>query len=701
MSAKVRLFGKNERLSFTTRRKSLKNRRRNTVHYENQSWIESANTNLDTFNVKSEESLLKSLPPSPLEVAVKTIRQGENAQVFRDSKPGTRFRDIVREFLIAIKRGAANVDQDQSKTGFCEIGAIEDGMTFNANLYRAGASGAAGLAKKARHIFEKSYWKRTDDDIDVLYPIVDHLKYFENFSVSAKRELARVVGFQTYENDRVIIKEGHKGTFIYFIVSGSVSVSVSYSDKNSDEVKSMVVAKLPPGTSFGELALIQDCTRSATVTCIGTSEFLTINKNELEIAQKRSYEKEIKERQSIISSSKYFKGWTDNEIDLAVLNSKVLTYEKDQIILGNLTWDPPEFFYLLINGHCKIIKKLMVGETRSHIRPTQKQLKFVNSETEIGPEQTLASRLLDIGSLNEGELFCCGEDLKSTYVLACSKVRCLVISGYILDTFDRMARTSGNIEAYTTNRLKDEAANHVMSDEEAFDSWMINVRWNTYKKKLVRAATSNSKRRSNQNMLPKKSLKQRVTIENPVIGRSPMSQTNFKALAELRKQYSAEKYQKLLKTLKMQLHESEENVFENMLYQIKDNSLEEPLVPMSEEVEMLRRSFIGGITNTLVRSSMDIKATEELTFMNNDMANTSLFDLVVEEQRSSIPKKSKVQLRKSNLSCEGEKTISVPSDYNKKLLKTASKKSTIRKSDGAKESFDLQSKSRDSKQKKR
>ena len=43
-----------------------------------------------------------------------------------------------------------------------------------------------------------------------------------------------------------------------------------------------------------------------------------------------------------------------------------------------------------------------------------------------------------IGSLNEGELFCCGEDLKSTYVLACSKVRCLVISGYILDTFDRM-----------------------------------------------------------------------------------------------------------------------------------------------------------------------------------------------------------------------------------------------------------------------
>ena len=39
----------------------------------------------------------------------------------------------------------------------------------------------------------------------------------------------------------------------------------------------------------------------------------------------------------------------------------------------------------------------MVGETRSHIRPTQMQLKFVDESTEIGPEQNLASRLLDIG----------------------------------------------------------------------------------------------------------------------------------------------------------------------------------------------------------------------------------------------------------------------------------------------------------------
>lgn len=45
-------------------------------------------------------------------------------------------------------------------------------------------------------------------------------------------------------------------------------------------------------------------------------------------------------------------------------------------------------------------------------------------------------------------------------------------------------------------------------------------------------------------MLPKKILKQKVIIENPVIGINPMPQTNFKALAELRQQYSAEKYQK-------------------------------------------------------------------------------------------------------------------------------------------------------------
>lgn len=148
---------------------------------------------------------------------------------------------------------------------------------------------------------------------------------------------------------------------------------------------------------------------------------------------------------------------------------------------------------------------------------------------------------------------------------------------------------------------------------------------------------------------------------------------------------------RLLKTLKMQLHESEQNMFESLLYQIKDSCLELPLLPMSEEVEMLKKSFNGGVSKTLLRASIELNASDQLSFVNNDVPNTSLFDLVVDEQRSTV-----VQLpRKSKLSCEGDRKISVPADYNKKLVRSGSKKSTVRKSAGA--SFDAQSKLRDSK----
>ena len=123
----------------------------------------------------------------------------------------------------------------------------------------------------------------------------------------------------------------------------------------------------------------------------------------------------------------------------------------------------------------------------------------------------------------------------------------------------------------------------------------------------------------------------------------------------------------------MQLHESEENMFECMLHQINDNNLEEPLVPISEEIELLRRSFTGGIRQTLVKSSIDVP-TEEITTMKKDMMSASLFDLVFEEQRCSITN-SKMQLRKSRLSVEGEKKISIPNNYNKKLLKNSITKS--------------------------
>ena len=51
-----------------------------------------------------------------------------------------------------------------------------------------------------------------------------------------------------------------------------------------------------------------------------------------------------------------FRKWDQKSKNLVLLNCKILSYDPEKVVLGNLAWDPPEFIYFLISGQCKIVK---------------------------------------------------------------------------------------------------------------------------------------------------------------------------------------------------------------------------------------------------------------------------------------------------------------------------------------------------------
>ncbi|MCD6205189.1 MAG: cyclic nucleotide-binding domain-containing protein [Candidatus Marinimicrobia bacterium] len=75
-----------------------------------------------------------------------------------------------------------------------------------------------------------------------------------------------------YKNGDVIFKENDYGNSMYIIQSGEVEVSTV---KNNQKV---VLAKLPKGSIFGEMALIEQPYRSATVTALSDVSCIEINK---------------------------------------------------------------------------------------------------------------------------------------------------------------------------------------------------------------------------------------------------------------------------------------------------------------------------------------------------------------------------------------------------------------------------------------
>jgi CRP-like cAMP-binding protein len=76
------------------------------------------------------------------------------------------------------------------------------------------------------------------------------------------------------EKGEKIIQQGEKGDKFYLIASGKVSVWVSESGRNEK------VAELTPDMYFGEMALITDEPRNATVAAEETTELFVLSKHD-------------------------------------------------------------------------------------------------------------------------------------------------------------------------------------------------------------------------------------------------------------------------------------------------------------------------------------------------------------------------------------------------------------------------------------
>jgi CRP/FNR family cyclic AMP-dependent transcriptional regulator len=85
--------------------------------------------------------------------------------------------------------------------------------------------------------------------------------------------LTRVVGRKSYPRNSTIISAGDPTDALFIVISGRLKVMMS-----DDEGREVILAILSQGEFFGEMGLIDEAPRSATVIAIEPCELLTISK---------------------------------------------------------------------------------------------------------------------------------------------------------------------------------------------------------------------------------------------------------------------------------------------------------------------------------------------------------------------------------------------------------------------------------------
>jgi CRP/FNR family cyclic AMP-dependent transcriptional regulator len=98
---------------------------------------------------------------------------------------------------------------------------------------------------------------------------------FESLSVERLVPIARVAVFRKAARGTTILRAGDRTDFVYFILSGALKVLVS-----DEEGREVILSNLGAGEFFGEMGVLDDNPRSATVATTSPCELVVISKTD-------------------------------------------------------------------------------------------------------------------------------------------------------------------------------------------------------------------------------------------------------------------------------------------------------------------------------------------------------------------------------------------------------------------------------------
>ncbi|MBU2629854.1 MAG: cyclic nucleotide-binding domain-containing protein, partial [Proteobacteria bacterium] len=105
--------------------------------------------------------------------------------------------------------------------------------------------------------------------------LLKEIEIFSGLSASELAAIAAVTKELGYPSDRTVIKQNTIGETVFLIIEGEVDVIMEHADG-----KEVIIDHILSGGAFGEMALIDDSPRSATIKTTAPSRFLILHKQE-------------------------------------------------------------------------------------------------------------------------------------------------------------------------------------------------------------------------------------------------------------------------------------------------------------------------------------------------------------------------------------------------------------------------------------
>ena len=256
------------------------------------------------------------------------------------------------------------------------------------------------LFELALETLQKPVEHREDFDLKVITLSTENVKFFQEYGQQTHNECCRYMFWEHGKAQSTLFEMGSVGTKFYIILKGTVGIWVNLPkivlDENGKtlEQKEFVMTEvkvLGPGSSFGELALLDNRPRAATIKCKENCEFAVLDKKHFNDILKDKEQKKLYENVDFLANMRVFKGFSFASLKSLFYNTFEIKTLRKQVIYRK--GDDPHSVYIIREGEFLMNVEVEIA------------IESLNSEKGGGLKKDRITKTMDLAILGPGHIF--------------------------------------------------------------------------------------------------------------------------------------------------------------------------------------------------------------------------------------------------------------------------------------------------------
>ncbi|PHJ18179.1 cyclic nucleotide-binding domain-containing protein [Cystoisospora suis] len=169
-----------------------------------------------------------------------------------------------------------------------------------------------------------------EDNIETMFQVIRHVNLFSKLDEVTQKSLCGSLTYETYKPKQVIFRYRDYGDKYYIILSGRVSVQAPVTPSSETFQQ---IAILESGSGFGEMALMENKPRAATVVCLEPTGTLVLTREAYQAMAMRKHKEMFEKHVHFLQSLPFLKGCSDIDVKALAEKLKQHSYPGPQIIL--------------------------------------------------------------------------------------------------------------------------------------------------------------------------------------------------------------------------------------------------------------------------------------------------------------------------------------------------------------------------------